>query len=147
MSRALDLAKQFAELDLRRKALEADVKSVKAEIAEILGEAVEAMTEEGVPKVTVIVDGKPIGVRIQRDLRASAKDHHEEAIAALRSLGMHDFINETAHSGSLGAYVRRLEKEDPDADGPLSPEQVNELLPEPLRGLLTISEVFDLRTF
>ena len=63
---------------------------------------------------------------------------------------MGGYVNHTVHSGSLGAYVRRLETEeidDSDDKTPLSPSEINELLPEGLRGKLTITEKYDLRTF
>ena len=78
------------------------------------------------------IDGTTVYVHRQTWAKPAGGDHPTLA-AALKELGMPELAKETVNSQTLSAYVREL-------------ESVDEPLPDRLKPLIEISEVFSLRT-
>jgi hypothetical protein len=122
--------KRFIALDDRRRQLEAEIDSVKAEVAELEQLLLPEFERNGVERVSI--DGKTI--YLERKLWAKAKDGDKAAVCkALKRCRLGDYVEETFNTNSLSAYVRELDREGRD-------------LPPSLREVLEVSEVFKLRT-
>jgi hypothetical protein len=122
--------KRFVALEERRRQLEAEVDTIKAEAAELEQLLLPQFEQEGFEKVSI--DGRT--VYVERKLWAKAKDGNKAAVCkALKRARLGDYVEETFNTNSLSAYVRDLDRE----DRPLPPS---------LREVLEVSEVFKLRT-
>ena len=122
--------KQFIALDERRRQLEAEIDTVKAEAAQLEQALLPEFERDGLERVSI--DGKT--VYLERKLWAKAKDGDKAAVCkALKRAHLGDYVEETFNTNSLSAYVRELDREDRE-------------LPPSLREVLEISEVFKLRT-
>jgi len=122
--------KRFVALEERRRELEADVDTVKAETAELEQRLLPQFEQGGFEKVSI--DGRT--VYIERKLWAKAKAGDKGAVCkALKRCRLGDYVEETFNTNSLSAYVRELDRE----GKPLS---------APLAAVLDVSEVFKLRT-
>ena len=125
-----DELKQFIALDERRRTLEAEIETIKAEAAEIAPRLLPQFEPSGMERVSI--DGRT--VYIERKLWAKAKDGDKSAVCkALRRCRLGDYVEETFNTNSLSAYVRELDREERQ-------------LPPTLPAVLDISEVFKLRT-
>jgi hypothetical protein len=122
--------KQFVALEERRRQLEAEVDTIKAEAAELEGRLLPQFEQSGMERVSI--DGRT--VYVERKLWAKAKDGDKGALCkALKRCRLGDYVEETFNTNSLSAYVRELDRE----GKPLSPA---------LAAALDVSEVFKLRT-
>lgn len=136
----MDFAKlrRFADLTERKKAIEAEEKAIKAEMDALEPVIIEEMADAGMQNAKI--NGRTY--YINRRLFANPAEGHDKisVSAALRDAGLGDYVSETYNSNSLAAYVRQLVKEG-DAES-LSTEEMRELLPEPLRGVLTVGDTY-----
>jgi hypothetical protein len=122
--------KRFVALEDRRKQLEAEVDSIKAETAELEERLLPQFEQGGFEKISI--DGRT--VYIERKLWAKAKNGDKSAVCrVLKRCRLGDYVEETFNTNSLSAYVRELDRE----ERPLSPS---------LAAVLEVSEVFKLRT-
>ncbi len=122
--------KRFVALEERRRQLETEVDTVKAESAELEQRLLPQFEQEGFEKISI--DGRT--VYVERKLWAKAKDGDKAAVCkALKRARLGDYVEETFNTNSLSAYVRELDRED-------------RALPPSLREVLEVSEVFKLRT-
>jgi hypothetical protein len=126
---------RFVKLDRAIKDHEDAAEDLKAKRKELEAKLIENMTHAGLQRVTV--DGTT--VYIDRKLWAGAAEGMPALVAALREEGMEDMVTESAGAQRLSAWVREF---DPDKKD--SPETVVGRLPERLRGLVRVSEVFKL---
>ena len=125
-----DELKRFVALEDRRKQLEAEVESIKAEASELEGLLLPQFEQSGMERVSI--DGRT--VYVERKLWAKAKDGDKPAVCkALKRCRLGDYVEETFNSNSLSAYVRELDRE-------------GRHLPPSLVSVLEVSEVFKLRT-
>lgn len=125
-----DELKRFVALEERRRQLEAEVDSVKAEAAELEQRLLPQFEQSGMERV--FIDGRT--VYIERKLWARAKDGDKHAVCrALKRCRLGDYVEETFNTNSLSAYVRELDREERP-------------LPPALAAVLEVSEVFKLRT-
>ena len=122
--------KRFISLEERRRQLETEIDTVKAEAAQLEQLLLPEFERSGVEKVSM--DGRT--VYLERKLWAKAKDGNKAAVCkALKRAHLGDFVEETFNTNSLSAYVRELDREERP-------------LPSSLRDVLEVSEVFKLRT-
>ena len=122
--------KRFIALEERRRQLETEIDTVKAEATQLEQLLLPEFERSGVEKVSM--DGRT--VYLERKLWAKAKDGNKAAVCiALKRAHLGDFVEETFNTNSLSAYVRELDREE-------------KRLPPSLCGVLEISEVFKLRT-
>ena len=135
---------RFATLDQRRKSLKKEVKELDEEIAGMTAGLLEAMADDLIAEATVVLPtGEHAVVSTSRQLWASAKEHHREVGEELEGMGMGEFITHNVNGTRLSAWVRDFEEE---AGRRLNPNEIDELLPEGLRGKITISEVHKLKS-
>jgi len=122
--------KRFVALEERRRQLEAEVDTIKAEATELEQRLLPQFEQEGFEKISI--DGRT--VYVERKLWAKARDGNKAAVCkALKRARLGDYVEETFNTNSLSAYVRELDRE----ERPLPPS---------LREVLEVSEVFKLRT-
>jgi len=122
--------KRFVALEERRRQLETEIDTVKAEAAELEQRLLPEFERGGLEKISI--DGRT--VYLERKLWAKAKDGDKAVVCkALKRAHLGDFVEETFNTNSLSAYVRELDREERP-------------LPPTLHGVLEISEVFKLRT-
>ena len=122
--------KRFVALEERRKQLEAEVDSIKAEAAELEGLLLPQFEQSGMERVSI--DGRT--VYVERKLWAKAKDGDKPSVCkALKRCRLGDYVEETFNTNSLSAYVRELDRE-------------GRQMPPSLVAVLEVSEVFKLRT-
>lgn len=122
--------KRFVSLEERRRQLEAEIDTIKAEAAELEGVLLPQFEQGGFEKVSI--DGRT--VYVERKLWAKAKDGDKTAVCqALKRARLGDYVEETFNTNSLSAYVRELDRE-------------GRPLPPSLREVLEVSEIFKLRT-
>lgn len=125
-----DELKRFVALEDRRKQLEAEVDSIKAEAAELEGLLLPQFEQSGMERVSI--DGRT--VYVERKLWAKAKDGAKPSVCkALKRCRLGDYVEETFNTNSLSAYIRELDRE-------------NRQMPPSLAAVLDVSEVFKLRT-
>ncbi len=125
-----DELKRFVALEERRRALEAEIDTLKAEAAELEQRLLAQFEQSGMERVAI--DGRT--VYVERKLWAKAKDGDKAAVCkALKRCRLGDYVEETFNTNSLSAYVRELDRE-------------GRPLPPTLAAVLDVSEVFKLRT-
>jgi hypothetical protein len=125
-----DELKRFVALEERRRQLEAEVDSIKAETAELEQRLLPQFEQSGTERIAI--DGRT--VYVERKLWAKAKDGDKSSVCkALKRCRLGDYVEETFNTNSLSAYVRELDRE----GKPLSTA---------LAAVLDVSEVFKLRT-
>lgn len=126
----LDPFRKFAQLHAAYKAADAEKKRLKSELDAMQEALVSTMALEGVPRVSIDVEGVgsltlfPRTTRYARPLDGDAERMHE----ALREAGMGDIVKETVNTNTLSAIVRES----------LDPE--NDSLPEELMATIDVSE-------
>jgi len=120
----------FITATREKRALEDEIKVIKAKIAKAEEKLLVEMTDAGVQRVTA--DGAT--VYIQRQLWASkaAGVSDEDAADALIEAGLEDMVKLKFNSNTVSAYVRELDKN----EQALSPE---------LAAVLSIAEKFSVR--
>lgn len=122
--------KRFVALEERRRQLETEVDSIKAEAAELEGLLLPQFEQSGMERVAI--DGRT--VYVERKLWAKAKDGDKPSVCkALKRCRLGDYVEETFNTNSLSAYVRELDRE-------------GRQMPPSLIAVLEVSEVFKLRT-
>ena len=125
-----DELKRFVALEERRRQLETEVDSIKAEAAELEQRLLPQFEQSGTERIAI--DGRT--VYVERKLWAKAKDGDKVGVCkALKRCRLGDYVEETFNTNSLSAYVRELDRE-------------SKLLPPTLATVLDVSEVFKLRT-
>ena len=125
-----DELKRFVALEERRRQLEAEIDTIKAEVAELEQRLLPQFEQGGLQRVSI--DGRT--VYVERRIWAKARDGNKSAVCrALKRCHLGDYVEETFNTNSLSAYVRELER-----DG--------RPMPPSLAKVLEVSEVFRLRT-
>ena len=130
--------RRFAELTERKKAIEAEGKAIKAEMDALEPVIIEEMADTGLQNANI--NGRTYYIN-RRLFAGPAEGRTKYDVAeALKSAGLNEYVNETYNSNSLAAYVRQCVHEAEGAS--LSTEEMRGLLPEPLRDVLKIGDVF-----
>ena len=125
-----DELRRYVALEERRRKLEAEIDTIKAEVAELEQRLLPQFEQGGLQRVSI--DGRT--VYIERKLWARAKDGNKAAVCkALKRCHLGDYVEETFNTNSLSAYIRELDRE-------------GRPLPPSLAVVLDVSEVFKLRT-
>lgn len=125
-----EIVREVIALTNRKQKLSADLKQVKADLAEVEEKVKEAFSREGIQRMSM--DGRTVYLRHSIYARLD-KDRKEQAHDALRMLGLGDMIKPKVHTGTLSSWVREQEK---DRQG--IPE-----LPNELEGLVLVSDTVD----
>lgn len=151
-----DVLQAFASVDGAVKAADAAAKRLKDWRAGMEDRVLEALEQIGVQRAP-LTGGPTIyrsrelwaGNAVDEDDEISTDDAYERTCAALEKAGLGQYVQTRYNVQSLSAYFREREKEleaeirDRDGLGLDDPVAVDpeDLVPEPLRGVLKISEV------
>lgn len=130
---------EYAAQDAKRREAEEALKSAKAIMEELEPSLLEDMAASGVDRFTV----NGVTFYINRRLYAGPDEGFDRQMvaAALKESGLEDYAKLDYNANSLASYVRSIAKE---SDVELSTEELRAKLPEPLRAVLKVGEVFSI---
>lgn len=109
---------RFAELELLRRDLAAQLERTKAQIAKIDTAIISDMTDALIPSVPIEIEHngakRRVSIYVQTQLWAKAKPGVDMSAlqAALIEEELPDLVKLTAHSGTLSSYVRECLADD-----------------------------------
>jgi hypothetical protein len=103
--------RDFVSLETRKKELDADLKATKQRLDELEDQIIPMFVEEGVPSMTVEVDGVKRTLSIYPDVYASPLNDREEVVDALKQSGLDQYVAENYNTNSLTSFVREIWKE------------------------------------
>ena len=134
------LARLFIVCDKARKHFEKNAEASKDNATKVDSALRPRMQDGGIKSMNV--DGTT--VYVERTLWGSAKDGNNPGLClALKELGHGDMVKEGVNAQTFSAYIR--EQEEAVSKTPLAPEKLIEQLPELLRPVVHVSEVFKIR--
>lgn len=137
-----DQVAAFVSLSRQKKAIEADLRKVKDEMAQLDESLREHFVEHGLQRIGDADSGQTVYLR--RSIRVkNMGDDRAEACAAMRAAGLSDYVAESFNLNSVSAYFREQ-----IADRAEHGEVVgdpNDVLPEPLRGHIELVDDYQLR--
>ena len=132
---------EFQQLTERKAAIDAELKGIKARLADLEPKLLAFFEDMGMQSVKA--NGRTF--YIHRQLWAGKlADADAHAFAeAMRAIGLGDMVKESVNAQTLSSWVREQAAElEPGS----SPEEIVAALPEGLRGLMKVSEVFSVRS-
>lgn len=103
--------REFVSLETRKKELDADLKATKQRLDVLEEQIIPMFVEEGVPSMTVEVDGVKRTLSIYPDVYASPLNDREEVVDALKQSGLDQYVAENYNTNSLTSFVREIWKE------------------------------------
>ena len=142
-------AKEYGELNEKKRQLEADLDDTKASMKAIAEAVCDRMITEN-PNIKVCVGTKPNGkplfktVYVKTQIWAGYKDEDETGngkqllMEAMKASGLNGLVSETFNVQTLSGYVRSL---NPDVK---DPEELIKLVPEPMQPHLKVSKTVTL---
>lgn len=119
--------RRFADLTKEKRELEARVRGISKELADIKEKALEEMAESGLTSAPF----EDMIVYASHEVRAKVADR-DAACLALQRAGFEDLIQTTVNLNTLHALIREMHKE-------------GEELPEEFAGVIEKVEFYDLR--
>lgn len=138
--------KEFVALHEQKRQLDADLKRVTAEIADMQEVLVPQFIEDGVQSMNV--DGRT--VYLQKDIYAGPINDQEDVVEALKASDLGQYVAENYNAQSLKAYVREIAKEVEmvcQRDEQIYDEQkILQALPPKLAESIKVSFIHSLRT-
>lgn len=116
----IEAVRRFAELDMKRKAAEADAQAYKEELDRLAPAILEeiaahpeewSMNKEGLPQMRLDVNGDKILVHLHRQIWAKCVDQNwPRAVAALREAGLDEYVETKYNTTVFSAYLRELDR-------------------------------------
>ena len=103
--------REFVSLETRKKELDAQLKAAKQRLDELEDVIIPQFIEEGVPSMTVEVDGVKRTLSIYPDVYASPLNDREDVVDALKQSELGQYVAENYNSNSLTGFVREVWKE------------------------------------
>lgn len=103
----MSIVREWARAETLKRALEAQLREIKAEQREREIEVLEYLAHEGIDRVS-IAEGT---VYHQSQLWASLSDNRDAAHAAMKRAGLGDMVKETVNSQTLSSWVREVGEE------------------------------------
>lgn len=131
--------KEYAALDARERAAEAELREVRAIKEELEPALLDDMAESGLDRVTI--NGVTFYPARRFFVGPDEGLDKTTVAAALKEAGLGDYVKNDYNTNSLTSYVRSLAVEAGGVDT-MSPEEVRALLPEPLRACLKVGEIW-----
>ena len=130
---------QFAELEVRKRALEKELKEVTDKMSSLERPAMDFMAENQIDKIAL--HGLTFSPR-RRIYAAPAEGYTKGDVAnALIASGLGDYVSNDYNSNSLSGYVASFARE---SDEVLTPADIRDQLPEQLKVCVTVGEVWKL---
>ncbi|HZT29223.1 MAG TPA: hypothetical protein VFA33_05035 [Bryobacteraceae bacterium] len=144
----LEPLREFVSLENHKRDLNADLKATQQRLDELEGTIIPMFIEEGVPSMTVEVDGAKRTLSIYPDVYASPLNDREEVVDALKQSELGQYVAENYNTQSLTAYVREIWKElrqvATRAERIVTDDDLRAALPAPLQAVLKISIIHKL---
>lgn len=132
----------YATLEATKAQQEAALKATNIRMASLEQEIVALMSDQGLKKVTI--DNPCRTYSLRRFVSGSPAEGVDRGDVgkALKACGYDALVREDYNTASLGSLIREYDKTYADNHGGLmpSPEELVDFLPEPLRGLIKVSE-------
>ena len=127
--------REFLALTERKKVLKTELDMIESELKGLQDRVIEYLREQHIDRLST--GGKT--VYVHRMVYASfAGVDPSVYIPALEAAGMGALVQPKVDGQRLSAAVREFD----DGNNPLSPEEIRERLPEQLRSIVKISEVY-----
>lgn len=140
--------REFVSLETRKKELDAELKAAKQRLDELEEIIIPQFVEEGVPSMTVEVDGVKRTLSIYPDVYAGPLNGREEVVGALKQSELGQYVAENYNANSLTSFVREVWKELRQAAGRerriVSEDDLRLALPAPLASVLKLSLIHKL---
>jgi predicted nucleic acid-binding Zn-ribbon protein len=144
----LEPLREFVSLENHKKELDADLKATKQRLDELEETIIPMFIEEGVPSMTVEVDGAKRTLSIYPDVYASPLNDREEVVDALKRSELEQYVAENYNTNSLTAFVREVWKELRQTaareERAVTEDDLRAALPLPLQGVLKLSLIHKL---
>lgn len=140
---------RFVELTTLKRQIDAAKRRLSEQLAVAQTELLEELVERGESKVGHAASGKTayinrrIWARVARADKDATPEEHEASAAGLRAAGLAEFQGVKVNVQGLSAYFSELVKREAEkrrTAGDPRPVELDELLPEPLRGLIDLTE-------
>lgn len=133
-----DRIAEYIELSEKKRTLEADLRSLKARIADAREPLLDEFSTHGLKRVADDDTGRTL--YIHRAIRIkNMGDDRTAACEALRAAGLGHYVAEGFNLNSVSAYFREMLDE---LDSPVDP---NSVLPDELKGVIELVADVDLR--
>lgn len=129
----MEIATKLISIDKEKKELEARLDTLSEKRKELEAQLLEYFSSNAIQKLTAA--GRTVYIR--REVWAGHAGDNEAFIKAMKESGLGNYVKESVNSQTFSAYVREF-----DPDKKLSGDEITKLLPEPLRGVVKVSEVF-----
>ena len=140
--------REFVSLETRKKQLDAELKSAKQRLDELEEIIIPQFIEEGVPSMTVEVNGAKRTLTIYPDVYASPLNARDEVVDALKQSELGQYVAENYNSNSLTSFVREVWKELRQTASTerriVSEDDLRLALPAPLASALKLSLIHKL---
>ena len=127
---------QYVDLVARKRDLESEVNLIKKQLAPLEAQLIDDLAEEGLRSKTT---AGGVTVYLNRKIYARAGELGKPAACkALREVGLGDLVEESFNTNTLSAHFRQIAKDYIAEHG--HGATLDDLLPEPLRGAIHLSE-------
>lgn len=136
MTTATTTLDQFVDLKARKADLERELRAVKEDLAPLEAALLEEFAAEGVAGKRHASSGKLVSISRKVWARAAGGDK-DAAADALVDAGLGDYVQRGFNTNSLSAYFREQLREKTEQGEHVALE---DLLPEPLRGRVELTE-------
>jgi hypothetical protein len=140
--------REFVSLETRKKELDADLKAAKQRLDELEEIIIPQFIEDGVPSMTVEVNGAKRTLSIYPDVYASPLNDRDEVVDALKQSELGQYVAENYNSNSLTGFVREVWRELRQTAGReqrvIDENDLRAALPVPLASVLKLSIVHKL---
>lgn len=140
--------REFVSLENSKRDLDAELKATKQKLDELEELIIPQFIEDGVPSITVEVDGKKRTLSIYPDVYASPLNDREEVVDALKQSELGQYVAENYNANSLTSFVREVWKELLQSaareERVVGADDLRAALPAPLTAALKISLVHKL---
>lgn len=129
---------KVAAMTLVKRELERSLKSIKRELEPLNQAVLDEFADRGVTSMRDAATGKTVSM--SRKVWARRADGIDSGVACegLEAAGLGDFVEQGFNTHSLSGYFRELVKERMAEGDPV--DDLDELLPEPLRGLIALTD-------
>lgn len=134
--------RQFLAMHEKKRALEAELETVKEQMAVLEAELLQQFEQEGVSSMKV--NGKTVYLDQKKWAGVAPGASREAAIQAIKEAGLDMYVKEDFSTQSLSAYVRELLAQAP-LEIQMDKSRWHEVLPPTFEGVISVTERVSLR--